>query len=83
MANAPSGEEWNPRGLHKRFPDLTTENFDSVKVHNSVSILDPVVNYARQRYALVVLKLDVPPYLEFGAIFVRPCQRQPSDANGH
>ena len=39
-------------GLHKRFHDLTTENFDLVKVHNSVSMLDPVVNYARQRYAL-------------------------------
>ena len=24
-------------GLHKRFPDLTTVNFDLVQVHNSVS----------------------------------------------
>ena len=68
-------------GLHKRFPDLTTENFDLVKVHNSINMLDPVVNLARQRYALVyiegdpmdvvvVLKLDLPPYFDIGAIFV-------------
>ena len=27
-------------GLHKRFPDLTTVNFDLVQVRNSVSMLD-------------------------------------------
>ena len=68
-------------GLRQRFPDLTTENFDLVKVHPSVDTLDPVVNHARQRYALVfieegpmdvvvVLKLDLPPYVDIGAIFV-------------
>ena len=68
-------------GLHKRFPDLTTVNFDLVKVHNSVSMLDPVVNHAKLHYALVyieenpvdvvvVLKLDLPPYVDIGAIFV-------------
>ncbi len=68
-------------GLHQRFPDLVNENFDLVKVHPSVDTLDPVVNHARQRYALVfidegpmdvvvVLKLDLPPYADIGAIFV-------------
>ena len=68
-------------GLPKRFPDLMTVNFDLVKVHNSVSMLDPVVNHAKIHYALapieedpveavVVLKLDLPPYVDIGAIFV-------------
>ena len=68
-------------GLHKRFPDLTTENFDLVKVHNAVNMLDPVVNHAKLYYALVyieedpvdvvvVLRLDLPPYEDIGAIFV-------------
>ena len=68
-------------GLHKRFPDLVTVNFDLVKVHSSVSMLDPVVNHAKVHYALapieedpveavVVLKLDMPPYVDIGAIFV-------------
>ena len=68
-------------GLHKRFPDLVTVNFDLVKVHSSVSMLDRVVNHAKVHYALapieedpveavVVLKLDMPPYVDIGAIFV-------------
>ena len=68
-------------GLHKRFPDLTTVNFDLVKVQNSVSMLGPVVNHAKLHYALVyieedpvdvvvVLKRDLPPYVDIGAIFV-------------
>ena len=68
-------------GLHERFPDLTKENFDFVKVHNSVIMLDPVVNHAKLHYALVyieedpldvvvVLRLDLPPYEDIGAIFV-------------
>ena len=67
--------------LPKRFPDLMTVNFDLVKVHNSVSMLDPVVNHAKVHYvlasieedpveAVVVLKLDLPPYVDIGAIFV-------------
>ena len=38
-------------GLHKRFPDLTTVNFDLVQVHNSVSMLDLVVNHAKVHYS--------------------------------
>ena len=68
-------------GLHKRFPDLTQENFDLVKVHHSVNTLAPVVNHAKLHYALVyaeenpldvvvVLRLDLPPYEDIGAIFV-------------
>ena len=68
-------------GLHERFPDLKQENFDLVKVHHSVNMLDPVVNYAKLHYALVyieenpldvvvVLRLDLPPYEDIGAIFV-------------
>ena len=68
-------------GLHKRFPDLVDVNFDLVKVHGSISSLDPVVNHAKVHYVLavieedpvesiVVLKLDMPPYVDIGAIFV-------------
>ena len=64
-----------------RFTDLTNENFDLVLVHASAQVLDPVVNYARRRYALVfideglldvvvVLKLDLSSYHSIGAIFV-------------
>ncbi len=69
-------------GLHQRFPDLVSENFDLVKVHPSVHTLDPVVNLAKQRYVvapveggpnvIVVLKLDLPPYTDIGAIFAPP-----------
>ena len=69
-------------GLHQRFPDLATENFDLVKAHPSVDTLDPVVNHATQRYVLahieegpnviVVLKLDLPPYVDIGAVFAPP-----------
>ena len=68
-------------GLHQRFPDLVDVNFDLVKVHGSISTLDPVVNHAKAHYVLavieeepvesiVVLKLDMPPYVDIGAIFV-------------
>ncbi len=68
-------------GLRKRFTDLANENFDLVKVHTSAQVLDPAVNYAKRRYALVfideglldvvvVLKVDLPPYHSIGAIFV-------------
>ena len=68
-------------GLHQRFPDLVEVNFDLVKVHGSTSSLDPVVNHAKVHYVLavieedpvesiVVLKLDLPPYVDIGAIFV-------------
>ena len=68
-------------GLHQRFPDLVDVNFDLVKVHGSISSLDPVVNHAKVHYVLavieeepvesiVVLKLDMPPYVDIGAIFV-------------
>ena len=68
-------------GLRKRFPDLTKENFDLVKVHHSVNTLDPVVNHAKLHYAVVyieedpldvvvVLGLDLPPCEDIGAIFV-------------
>ena len=69
-------------GLHQRFPDLVTENFDLVKVHHTAYTLDPVVNHARQRFVvapveegphvIVVLKLDLPPYMDIGAIFAPP-----------
>ena len=70
-------------GLHQRFPDLVDVNFDCdlVKVHWSISLLEPVVNHAKVHYVLavieeepvesiVVLKLDLPPYVDIGAVFV-------------
>ena len=68
-------------GLHQRFPDLVDVNFDLVKVHWSISSLEPVVNHAKVHYVLaaieeepvesiVVLKLDLPPYVDIGAVFV-------------
>ena len=68
-------------GLHQRFPDLVDVNFDLVKVHWSISSHEPVVNHAKVHYVLavieeepvesiVVLKLDLPPYVDIGAVFV-------------
>ena len=67
--------------IYQRFPDVVDFNFDLVKVHWSISAIEPVVNHARYHYVLavfeeelkesiVVLKLDLPPYVEIGAIFV-------------
>ena len=67
--------------IHQRFPDVVELNFDLVKVHWSISAIEPVVNHARNHYILaiieeepeesiVVLKLDLPPYVDIGAIFV-------------
>ena len=67
--------------IYQRFPDVVDFNFDLVKVHWSISAIEPVVNHARFHYVLavfeeelqesiVVLKLDLPPYVEIGAIFV-------------
>ena len=67
--------------IHQRFPDVVDFNFDLVKVHWSISAIEPVVNHARNHYILavieeepeesiVVLKLDLPPYVDIGAIFV-------------
>ena len=68
-------------GLRQRFPDLVDVNFDLVKVYWSISSLEPVVNHAKVHYVLalieeepvesiVVLKLDLPPYVDIGAVFV-------------
>ena len=67
--------------IYQRFPDVADFNFDLVKVHWSISAIEPVVNHDRYHYVLavfeeelkesiVVLKLDLPPYVEIGAIFV-------------
>ena len=67
--------------IYQRFPDVVDFNFDLVKVHWSISAIEPLVNHARFHYVLavfeedlqesiVVLKLDLPPYVEIGAIFV-------------
>ena len=67
--------------IHQRFPDVVDMNFDLVKVHWSISAIEPVVNHAKSHYILavieeepeesiVVLKLDLPPYVDIGAIFV-------------
>ena len=67
--------------IYQRFPDVVDFNFDLVKVHWSISAIEPVVNHARYHYVLAVfeeelkesiavLKLDLPPYVEIGAIFV-------------
>ena len=67
--------------IYQRFPDVVDFNFDLVKVHWSISAVEPVVNHARFHYVLavfeeelqesiVVLKLDLPPYVDIGAIFV-------------
>ena len=39
--------------LRRRFPDLATINFDLVPVHPSMSDIDLVANFARQRFVLV------------------------------
>ena len=68
-------------GLHQRYPDLVDVNFDLVKVHWSISSLEPGVNHAKVHYVLavieedlvectVVLKVNLPPYLDIGAIRV-------------
>ena len=60
--------------LRNRFPDLTDKNFDLVPVHSSMSDIDPVAGFVRQRFVLapvedggeaallvsVILKLDLP-----------------------
>ena len=69
------------RGLHQRYPDLVDDNSYLVKVHWSICSLEPVVNHAKGRYVLavieedlveptVVLKVDLPPYVDIGAIRV-------------
>ena len=56
-------------------------NFDLVKVHWSISSLEPGVNHAKVHYVLavieeepvestVVLKVDLPPYVDIGAVRV-------------
>ena len=67
------------KGLHQRYPDLVDVNSDLVKVHWSISSLEPGVNHAKVHYVLavieedlvestVVLKVDLPPYVDIGAI---------------
>ena len=69
------------RGLHQRYPDLVDVNSDLVKVHWSISSLEPGVNHAKGHYVLavieedlveptVVLKVDLPPYVDIGTIRV-------------
>ena len=69
------------RGLHQRYPDLVDDNSYLVKVHWSICSLEPVVNHAKERYVLAVLeedlveptvvsKVDLPPYVDIGAIRV-------------
>ena len=69
------------RGLHLRYPDLVEVNSDLVKVHWSLSSLEPSVIHAKFHYVLavieedleestVVLKVEVPPYVDIGAIRV-------------
>ena len=66
--------------LRKRFTDLANENFGLVLVHVSAQWHEPVVNLAKRCYvlvfidedlldAVVLLKLDLPPYHGIGAIF--------------
>ena len=76
--------------LRRRFPDLAAKNFDLVSVHSSMSDIDPVASFVRQRFVLasfeeegdeallvsVVLKLDLPPYHKTGAIIVPPVLRK-------
>ena len=67
--------------IYEKFPDVVNFNFDLVNVHWSISAIDPVVDHARFHYVVVVfeeehtesslvLKLDLPPYEEIGAIYV-------------
>ena len=69
------------RGLHQRYPDLVDDNSYLVNVHWSLCSLEPGVNHAKERYVLavieedfveltVVLKVDLPPYVDIGAIRV-------------
>ena len=75
--------------LRNRFPDLAAKNFDLVPVHSSMSDIDPVASFVRQRFVLasfeeegeallvsVILKLDLPPYHKTGAIIVPPVLRK-------
>ena len=67
--------------IYQRFPDMVDSNLDLVKVHWSISAIEPVVNHARNCYVVVVfeeelrestvvLKLGLPPYVDIGAILV-------------
>ena len=69
------------RGLHQRYPDLVDVNSYLVKVHWSICSLEPGVNHAKGHYVLavieedlveptVVLKVDLPPYVDIGAFRV-------------
>ena len=69
------------RGLHLRYPDLVDVNSDLVGVHWSLSSLEPSVNHAKVHYVLavieedmeestVVLKVELPPYVDIGAVRV-------------
>ncbi len=70
--------------LRSRFPDLATTNF--VQSTPLCRPWDPVANFARQRFVRVsieeelqysmVLKLDLPPYRNTGAIIVPPVLRK-------
>ena len=65
---------------YQRYPDLVDDNSYLVKVHWSICSLEPVVNHAEECYVLavieedleptVVLKVDLPPYVDIGAIRV-------------
>ena len=65
------------RELHQRYPDLVDDNSYLVKVHWSLCSLEPGVNHAKERCVLavieedlmeptVVLKVDLPPYVDIG-----------------
>ena len=69
------------RGPHQRYPDLVDDNSYLVNVHWSLCSLEPGVNHAKERYVLavieedfveptVVLKVDLPLYVDIGAIRV-------------
>ena len=42
--------------IYQRFPDVVDFNFDLVKVHWSISAIEPLVNHARFHYVLAVLQ---------------------------
>ena len=61
-------------GLHQRFPDLVDVNFDLVVTGRSVrlNLLSIKVAVVEEEpvESIVVLKLDLPPYVDIGAVFV-------------
>ena len=83
--------------IYQRFPDVVDFNFDLVKVHWSISAIEPVVNHARNYYVLAVFEEELkesivvprrtelwgPFSIHFTAPKMNPSRRTTSFASAH